>query len=237
MKAFFTLIFLSLGFLVASISVKAQVKVSKGVVFEKGTDIRIALAVVTNMRTRQGVGTNDMGFFQIAAKIGDTLLVQKRKFDNQLLIVESDDDFIVNIVRADMLLEDVTIRAENKQENLSVVRFAHRKKTYFYGHNRNPLHYIRYPLSAIMELFSAERKSARRFDRYYDNETKELEIDRFFNVSLVKNNTSLTAKQLEKFMLDYRPKHKQIKNWNTYDGVDYIKKSSKQYLDTLNTSL
>lgn len=237
MKAFFTLIFLLLCFLVASISVKAQVKVSKGVVFEKGTDIRIALAVVTNMRTRQGVGTNDMGFFQIAAKIGDTLLVQKRKFDNQLVMVKDDHDFIVNLVRADMLLEDVTITAENKQENLSVVRLAHRKKTYFYGHNRNPLHYIRYPFTAIMELFSAERKSARRFDRYYDREQKELEIDRFFSLILVKRNTSLTGKQLNEFMLNYRPKLAQIKNWNTYDAADYIKKSEKHYLDTLNRSL
>jgi hypothetical protein len=86
-----------------------------------------------------------------------------------------------------------------------------------------------------MELFSAERKNAKRFDRYYENETKELEIDRFFNLSLVKYNTSLSGKQLQKFMLDYRPEYKQIKNWNTYDAAGYIKKSAKHYLDTLST--
>lgn len=237
MKAFFTLFLLSISFLLVPENVKAQVIVSKGVVFEKGTDIRIALAVVTNIRTNQGVGTNDMGFFQIAAKIGDTLLVQKRKFDNQYVVVKSENDFIVNLIRADMILEDVTIKAENKQENLLTVRLEHRKKTYFYGKNRSPLHYIRYPLAAIMEMFSADRKRARRFDRYYDEELKELEIDKFFNLSLVKRNTSLTGKQLEVFMVNYRPKHRQIKNWNTYDAAGYIKKSARQYLDTLNTPL
>lgn len=237
MKAFFTLFFLSLSFLLASKSVNAQVIVSKGVVFEKGTDIRIALAVVTNMRTNQGVGTNDMGFFQIAAQIGDTLLVQKRKFDNQLIIVKSDKDFVVNLIRADMLLDDVTIKAENKQESLLAVKLEHRKKTYFYGKNRSPLHYIRYPIAAIMELFSAERKRARRFDRYYDRELKEQEVDRFFNLSLVKRNTSLTGKQLALFMVNYRPKHAQIKNWNIYDAAGYIRRSAQQYLDTLNKPL
>ncbi len=237
MKAFFTLFFLSLNFLLASKSINAQVIVSKGVVFEKGTDIRIALAVVTNMRTNQGVGTNDMGFFQIAAQIGDTLLVQKRKFDNQLIIVNSESDFVVNLIRADMLLDDVTIKAENKQESLWAVKLEHRKKTYFYAKNRSPLHYIRYPIAAIMELFSAERKRARRFDRYYDRELKEQEVDRYFNLSLVKINTSLTGKQLELFMVNYRPKHTQIKNWNIYDAAGYIRKSAQQYLDTLNKPL
>jgi len=237
MKAFFTLFFLSLSFLLASKSVNAQAIVSKGVVFEKGTDIRIGLAVVTNMRTNQGVGTNDMGFFQIAAQIGDTLLVQKRKFDNQLIIIKSKSDFVVNLIRADMLLDDVTIKAENKQEILWAVKLEHRKKTYFYGKNRSPLHYIRYPIAAIMELFSAERKRARRFDRYYDRELKEQEVDRFFNLSLVKRNTSLTGKQLELFMVNYRPKHTQIKNWNIYDAAGYIRKSAQQYLDTLNKPL
>lgn len=237
MKAFFTLFFLSISFLLASKGVNAQGIVSKGVVFEKGTDIRIALAVVTNMRTNQGVGTNDMGFFQIAAQIGDTLLVQKRKFENQLIVVKSESDFVVNLTRADMLLDDVTIKAENKQESLWAVKLEHRKKTYFYGKNRGPLHYIRYPIAAIMELLSAERKRARRFDRYYDRELKEQEVDRFFNLSLVKRNTSLTGKQLELFMVNYRPKHTQIKNWNIYDAAGYIRKSAQQYLDTLNKPL
>ncbi|MGM9479120.1 hypothetical protein ACS5PU_22050 [Pedobacter sp. GSP4] len=233
MKAFLTTFSLSLLLLTISKKTFAQNTSAKGVILEKGTQIRIALAVVTNISNKQSVGSNDMGFFQVKAKTGDTLMITKRHFENYTVVVPEQGDLVINLVRADMLLEDVTIRAENKQQNLSAVRLAHRKKTYFYGKKRNPLHYLRYPLAAIMELLSAERKNAKRFDRYYENELKELEIDRFFNLSLVKNNTGLTDKQLEKFMLGYRPKYEQIKNWNTYDAAGYIKKSAKQYLDTL----
>lgn len=235
MKAF--LITLSLSLLLFFLPKKtlAQITSAKGVILEKGTQIRIALAVVTNINNKQSVGSNDMGFFQIKAKIGDTLVISKRHFDNITVVLINDQDLVIKLLRAEMLLEDVTIKAENKQQNLLAVRLEHRKKTYFYGQKRNPLYYARYPLAAIMELFSAERKNARRFDRYYENETRELEIDRFFNVRIVKNNTTLTAKQMNKFMLDYRPKYKQIRDWNTYDAAGYIKKSAKQYLDTLST--
>ena len=235
MKAF--LITLSLSLLLFFLPKKtlAQIISTKGVILEKGTQIRIALAVVTNISNNQSVGSNDMGFFQIKAKIGDTLVITKRHFDNITVVLINGQDLIIKLVRADMLLEDVTIKAENKQHNLSAVRLEHHKKTYFYGKKRNPLYYVRYPLAAIMELFSAERKNAKRFDRYYDKETEELEIDRYFNVRIVKSNTTLTAKQMDKFMLDYRPKYKQIKDWNTYDAAGYIKKSAKQYLDTLST--
>jgi len=234
MKAFFTLFSLSLYFLIKAEPVNAQDIVTRGVIVEKGTSIRIALAVVTNTRTKQRVGTNDMGFFQIAAKIGDTLMVRKKKYDDQLVIVNNENDLLVKLIRADMILEDVTIKPENKQENLLAVRLAHRKKTYFYGKHKNPLHYLRYPLAAIFELFGPERRNARRFDKYMDKEEQELKIDTFFNPSLVRNNTSLKGKAFEKFMLDYRPKYKEIKNWNTYDAASYIKKSAVQYLDTLN---
>ncbi|KQM66459.1 hypothetical protein ASE74_08640 [Pedobacter sp. Leaf216] len=237
MKAFLTTISLSLLLFFFPKKTLAQNTSTKGVIIEKGTQLRIALAVITNISNKQAVGSNDMGLFAIKAKIGDTLVITKRHFNNIIVVVSNDQDLVINLVRADMLLEDVTIRAENKQQNLSAIRLAHQKKTYFYGKKRNPLYYMRYPLAAVMELFSAERKNAKRFDRYYENETKELEIDRFFNVRIVKNNTTFTGKQMDKFMLDYRPKYKQIKNWTNYDAVGYIKKSAKQYLDTLTKPL
>ena len=235
MKAFLFTLSLSLLLFFLPKKTLAQMISVKGVILEKGTQIRIALAVVTNISNKQSVGSNDMGFFQIKAKIGDTLVISKRHFDHITVVLINDQDLLIKLLRTDMLLEDVTIKAENKQQNLSAVRLEHHKKTYFYGHKRNPLYYVRYPLAAIMELFSAERKNARRFDRYYAKETEELEIDRFFNVRIVKNNTTLTASQMNKFMLDYRPKYKQIKDWTIYDAAGYIKKSAKQYLDTLST--
>ncbi|MDY0903791.1 hypothetical protein [Pedobacter sp. CFBP9032] len=211
----------------------AQNIAAKGVILEKGTSIRIALALVTDTNNHVTVGSNDMGFFQIKAKVGDTLWFFKRHFQDQFAVVSSERDMVINLIRADMILEDVIIKAENKQENLLAVRLEHRKKTYFYGKKRNPLHYFRYPIAGIMELFGSERRNAKRFDRHLDEEEQEVEVDRLFNLSLVKAHTNLTGKALEKFMVDFRPKHEQIKNWNTYDAAGYIRKSATFYLDTL----
>jgi hypothetical protein len=141
MKAFLITLSLSLLLFILPKKTLAQIISAKGVILEKGTQIRIALAVVTNTSNKQSVGSNDMGFFQIKSKIGDTLVISKRHFDHINIVVTNDQDLIVNLVRADMLLEDVTIKAENKQQNLSAVRLEHRKKTYFYGKKRNPLYY------------------------------------------------------------------------------------------------
>ena len=225
--------FILISLLISLTNTHAQQIVAKGVISEKGTNIRIALVLVTDTNNHVSVGSNDLGLFQIKARVGDTLWFYKRNFENQFAVVKNDQDIIIKLIRADKILEDVTIRPENKQENLLAVRLEHRKKTYFYGHKRNPLYYLRSPIAAVIELFGAERKNARRFDHYLDREEQEMEIDRFFNLSMVKNNTSLKGKALEKFMLDYRPKHEQIKEWNTYDAATYIKKSAAFYLDTL----
>lgn len=213
--------------------VMAQQITARGVILEKGTPLRIALALVTDTNNRQTIGSDDMGFFQIKANIGDTLWFFKRNFQDHFVVVLDEKEMIINLIRADRILEEVTIKAERKQENLSAVRLEHRKKTYFYGRKRNPLYYFRYPVAAVMELLGLERKNAVRFDAYVEKEEQALEIDRYFNLSLVKNHTNLSGKALEKFMLDFRPKHEQIKNWNTYDAASYIKKSAVIYLDTL----
>jgi len=232
MKALLTPLFV-LYFLLTPKKSNAQHIAAKGVILEKGTSIRIALALVTDTNNHVTVGSNDMGFFQIKAKVGDTLWFFKRHFQDQFAVVSSEKDMLINLIRADMILEDVTIKAENKQENLLAVRLEHRKKTYFYGKKRNSLYYLRSPIAAILELFGSDRKNAKRFDRHLDKEEKELEVDQYFNLSLVKAHTNLTGKTLEKFMLDFRPKYKQIKNWNTYDAAGYIKRSANFYLDTL----
>ncbi|GAA4214644.1 hypothetical protein GCM10022289_48460 [Pedobacter jeongneungensis] len=72
MKAFLITLSLSLLLFILPKKTLAQITSAKGVILEKGTQIRIALAVVTNINNKQAVGSNDMGFFQVKAKPGDT---------------------------------------------------------------------------------------------------------------------------------------------------------------------
>lgn len=65
--------------LVQGLAVTAQDFVLKGVVIEKGSNVRIALASITNIRSKTGATSNDIGIFQLNARIGDTLFIQKKK--------------------------------------------------------------------------------------------------------------------------------------------------------------
>jgi hypothetical protein len=75
-------------------------------------------------------------------------------------------------------------------------------------------------------------KNARRFNNYYVTEMQQTHIDAFFNKSIISSNTGLTGKELDNFMINYRPEYEQSKNWNTYDGLKWIKESYKKYSDT-----
>ena len=66
----------------------------------------------------------------------------------------------------------------------------------------------------------------------YATEMQQTHIDAFFNKSIISSNTGLTGKELDNFMMNYRPEFEQSKNWNTYDGLKWIRESYKKYSDT-----
>ncbi len=76
-------------------------------------------------------------------------------------------------------------------------------------------------------------RNARRFGKYYANELQQTEIDGFFNESLIKKHTELQGKELEDFMLNYRPDYSVASKWTEYDAIKYIRDSYKKYSDTL----
>jgi len=88
----------------------AQNFVLKGVVIEKGSNVRVALAEITNLNNKMGATSNEIGLFELNAKIGDTLLVKKRNLTDQKLVVKTDDDLVVYLVRGSTMLEEVTVK-------------------------------------------------------------------------------------------------------------------------------
>ncbi|KIA91257.1 hypothetical protein OC25_22595 [Pedobacter kyungheensis] len=212
---------------------KAQDFIVKGVVIEKGSNIRIALSEITNLRTGIGVGSNDIGMFQLKAKIGDTLLVIKRNLIDQRVVVKSQEDIIVYLVRASTTLDDVTVYGNTKQQDLAEIKREYRNKGVYNGGKTTLLSAIFSPLNALYNLFGSDPKNARRFGRYADNEIKQSQIDVYFNQSIIKNNTELRGDTLEKYMLNCRPEFDKAQYWNSYDYIKYIKESSKKFTDTL----
>jgi hypothetical protein len=222
--------FLMMGF---NLSVSAQDFILSGVIFEKGTNIRLALAEVYNQRTKLGVGSNDLGMFQIKVALGDTLLISKRNFTDQQIIIKNNQSLIAYLFRQTNQLEDVTVKGQNKKQDLNEIKQEFKNKGVYNGGKTTFLSAIFSPLNALYNLVGKDPKNARRFSRYADNEIKQSEIDVYFNTSIIKNNTSLTGDTLERYMLDCRPAYDKAQYWNSYDYIKYIKDSSKKFIDTL----
>lgn len=204
-----------------------------GVVMANGAGTRIALAEITNQRTGTTVGSNDMGLFRIKALVGDTLIIVKRDFRDKKAVVGSPKDILITLNRESNTLSEVNIRGKSKKMELDELKREYRNKGSFYQGKPPVLSYFFKPLTALYELFGSTPKNARRFGKYYATELQQTEIDGFFNESLIRNNTDLEGKELENFMLNYRPDYKKSKNWTSYDAVKYIRDSYQHYTDTL----
>lgn len=203
-----------------------------GVLIENGAKIRIALAEISNGRNHYSVGSNDMGLFQIRCMIGDTLTISKRNFNDKVIVVVSTKDVIINLNRG-TTLDQVTITGQSKKQTLDAIKQDFRDKGSFYSGKPKPLAFIFTPLTALYELFGRTPKNARRFNNLYVTEMEQSLVDQFFNKTTINRNTGLEGKELENFMVNYRPEYKQAKNWNVYDGTKWIVDSYKNYTDTL----
>ena len=207
-----------------------------GVVFENGSKIRLALSEIHNIRNRYSVGSNDMGLFSIKSKVGDTLIVSKRGFTDKTVVITTTKDLIVNLNRDQLTLNEVVINGQNKKQTLDAIKQDFRDKGSYYAGKPPILSYFFSPLTAIYELFGRTPNNARRFNKMYVTELQNNQVDQLFNKNTINKNTGLEGKELENFMVNYRPDYNKAKNWTVYDATKWIKDSYKEYTDTLSKS-
>ena len=208
-----------------------------GVIFEKATNIRIALAEVSNKRNKYTVGSNDLGLFTIKALVGDTLIINKRNFSPLMLKVTSSKDVITYLFRDANMLNEVTVFGQTKKQELDAIKRDYRNKGSFYGGKPPLLSFIFSPLTAIYELVGKTPRNARRFNNMYVTEIQNNQVDQLFNKSSINENTGLNGKELEDFMVNYRPNYERAKNWTVYDATKWIKDSYKKYSDTVKKTI
>ncbi|SFA51333.1 hypothetical protein SAMN04488511_1107 [Pedobacter suwonensis] len=222
--------------LIKGIKLNAQDFLLKGVVIEKGSNVRVALAAITNIRSKMGASSNDIGMFQLNARIGDTLFIRKKNLNDQKVVVKTADDLVVFLVRGSTMLAEVTVKGQTKKQEMEEIKRDLKHNGSFFA-GKPPLILLNplggSPITFFYELFGKTPARARKFNRYYKKELSLIEVDKFFNKNLVADNTTLTGKDLDKFLLDYYPTRSMTINWSNYDAVKYIKESAKKYTDTL----
>jgi hypothetical protein len=201
----------------------------KGVVMENGTANRIASASIFNKRTNGTVKSNDFGLFQIQGLIGDTLVVYKQDYMDIEVVIPSEKDLLVQLKRGATTLDQVNIYGQTKRQDMDDIKQEFRNKGSYYAGKPPLLSYVFTPLTALYELFGRTPKNAKRFNKYYTSEVQQTEIDGFFNESKIRKHTDLKDKELEDFMLNYRPDYEVVKKWTEYDAIKYIRDAYKKY--------
>ena len=103
-----------------------------GVVFDKESRQRIALAEISNKRNKYSVGSNDIGIFTVKASFGDTLVIIKRGFNDQEVVVKTANDLIIYLNRC-ISLKTVEIKGETKKQTLDAIKRDFKNKGSFYA--------------------------------------------------------------------------------------------------------
>lgn len=214
-----------------SVQVFAQDILATGVLLAQGSESRIGNARIVNIRSGQGVASNDLGIFTIKAMIGDTLQISKEDFALNRVIVSTTDAMIIHLSqRSATLLQEVTVYGDSRLQSLKETQGEYRKNGSFYGGKPPILSVIFSPLTGFYELFGKTPSNARKYNRYLNTEIQQSTVDTKFSRYLVEKYTPLRGDEVNVFMFRYRPDYKVSKNWNGYQSIDYIKKKYDLYV-------
>ena len=203
----------------------------KGIIFKKSTPDRISQAVVTDLKTQTLMMSDELGGFSIKTSIGDTLEVTKTGYTAQRVAVVNNNDLVVYLQPV-IELNQVTIKSQSKQQELNEVMKEYRSQGIYNDGKSLPVwQFINSPITAFYNLFGKTPAQARRFAEYAKNEQEASVVDKRYTKELVKSVTKMTSdNEVEKFMVAYRPSYDNMKEWNDYQLIQYVKKSYNYYL-------
>jgi len=203
----------------------------KGIIFKKSTPDRISQAVVTDLKTQTVMMSDELGGFGIKASIGDTLEITKTGYTSQKIAVLNNNDLIIYLQPV-IQLNQVTIKSQSKQQELNEVMKEYRSQGIFNDGKSLPFwQFVNSPITAFYNLFGKTPAQARRFAEYAKNEQEASAVDKKYTKELVKSVTKMSSDdEVDKFMVAYRPSYENIKEWNDYQLIQYIKKNYNYYL-------
>jgi hypothetical protein len=216
----------------SSVQIQAQTdKVQQGVIFKKGTNSRIANAEIVNRNKKTKVHSNDFGIFRIMASANDTLVISGAGYLTQHLAVIDFKDLVVYLQAASEL-QEVHVTEQTIRQELDEARNSYRSKGVYYK-GKPPLYLLIFkPLTFINELVGKNAAQARRFNKFADREIDYYEVSGKFNNTAIKRTVPIKDDELEDFKSKYWPTAEQVKRWNDYDVITYIKRSYAEFKDS-----
>jgi hypothetical protein len=199
-----------------------------GFVCTKGTQVRVADVVVTNKKTQAKTVTDDIGLFKIQASIGDTLTFGKTDYTTAIQVIYSPSDLVIFLQKV-IVLDQVNIKEQTKQQELNSVMGQYRSKGVYYDGKPSAMSTITSPLNGLYSIFGKDAKDARRFAEFSKREMEASQDHAKYNKVIVKKITNLPDEEIEKFMNAFTPSHEDLLKWGDYEVIAYIKRSLEDY--------
>ncbi len=196
-----------------------------GYIFRKGSDSRISQAVITDLNNKNVMMSDDLGMFSINSAIGDTLLITKKEYASFKVTVDSKADLMIGLQPL-IALKEVTITGQTKKQELNDVMKQYKSQGIFNQGKSLPVwEFLNSPLTGLYNIFGKGPRDERRFAAYAETELENTAIDKRYTKELVKSITKLPDEEVTKFMLLYTPSYQDMKEWNDYQLITYIKKN------------
>jgi hypothetical protein len=201
----------------------------KGLIFETGTNNRLAQVYVTNKNTKELKQSDEWGNFNITTNLGDTLIFAKNGFQEQYKAITAKQNLIIYLGKA-IILEEVVVKQQTKKAQQQEILDGYRSKGVYYDGKPPLLAYLFTPLTALNEIFGKDANNARRFGVYVAKENAQTRVDNHFNEAIIKESIKIKDTELVEFMYLHRPKLEDVIYRNHYDDMAYIRKAYQEYL-------
>ena len=207
-----------------------QVLTIHGVVSKKLSAERISQVVITNLKSKDIMMSDELGWFTVKASVGDTLLFSKSDYTDQKIVILNGSDMPV-YMQPITHLATVTVQGQTKRQELNEAMADYRKQGTFYDGKPPALSFLASPLTGLYELFGKTPGEAKRFKAFTKDELEYAEVQKRYNLAFVKRITNAPDSTARKFMEYYTPSFEDLKGWNDYDLVKQTKKSYAYYID------
>lgn len=214
----------------------SQDKAVDGIVFDKGTNGRIAEVNILNTSTGKSVYNNLKAEYRIAADIGDILIFSKQNYFNDTVKVENYNSLAVYLKRSAIQLQEVKVNSVviNPEQKLAATK---RDYTKLYGVlddrdilSVSPGSGAGISIDAIYNMLSREGRNAEKLRQTIQRDYYQDVIDYRFNRALVVRITGLKDPQLTEFMQRYRPGYYFVVAASEYDFIASIKANYRRFL-------
>jgi len=198
-----------------AVSVNAQTTL-KGTVYENGSNTRLADVFIRDKNNKQYTLSDKQGNFQIKTESGHLLIFDSPGFVSDTLYVVDFTPKKINLVVKTIALREVNVSSTRQMFD------PHKEYPDVYTKSKV---YVFSPSS----WFSKEGKDARRLKKYFVREEQERRIDAVFTRTYVGSIVPLKGRDLENFMMLYRPNYAFVTNNDGPSMSVYINDSYKKY--------